>query len=230
MLGGSEEDFQTERRGGSSQENGTNCSFNCKSIVGLMDNLLTSHSYSVVVLVSRPTSLFARVRLDIRATYAGRSKKAAATVVSTHLVVYSYTDRFLFAGRHHTRVKDEPASPAKATGKRKMYSANGSNPIGTIEQLNEADIPQGGSKRQKTSAGATAHVRFDGATATTSTRPTPRPTRKSTRSAKATPKIEDNSKLEINELFAKLGKEFYAIGKACENIGRTCENIAETIN
>jgi len=151
-------------------------------------------------------------------------------VVSTQLFAYSYTDRFSFAGRHHTRVKDELASPAKATGKRKVYSASGSNSIGIIEQLNEADIPQGGSKRQKTGAGATAHVRFDGATATTSTRPTPRPTRKSTRSAKATPKIEDNSKLEINELFAKLGKEFYAIRKACENIGRTCENIAETIN
>ncbi|KIM87689.1 hypothetical protein PILCRDRAFT_4103 [Piloderma croceum F 1598] len=133
-------------------------------------------------------------------------------------------------GRHHTRVKDEPASLAKQTGKRKIYSASGSNSIGTIKQLDEANIPQGGSKRQKTGAGATAHVRFDGVTVTPGTRPNPRPTRKSMRSSKATSKVEDNSSIELNDLFTKLGQEFYVIGKACETIGKTCENIAETIN
>ncbi|KIM76568.1 hypothetical protein PILCRDRAFT_12625 [Piloderma croceum F 1598] len=133
-------------------------------------------------------------------------------------------------GCHHPRVKDEPASPAKQTRKRKMYSASGLNSIGTIEQLDEANIPQGSSKWQKTGAGATAHVRFDGVTVTPGTRPNPRPTRKLTQSSKATLKVEDNSSIELDDLFTKLGQEFYAIGKACETIGKTCENIAETIN
>ncbi|KIM80450.1 hypothetical protein PILCRDRAFT_9631 [Piloderma croceum F 1598] len=133
-------------------------------------------------------------------------------------------------GRHHTRVKDEPTSPAKQTGKCKIYSASGSNLIGTIEQLDEANIPQGGSKRQKTGAGATAHVQFDGVMVTPGTRPNPRPTRKLTRSSKATSKVEDNSSIELDDLFTKLGQEFYAIRKACETIGKTCENIVETIN
>jgi hypothetical protein len=154
--------------------------------------------------------------------YAGRSRRAAATAVRISLFAYWYTDSFLFIGRHHTRVKEEPASPAKPTAKRKAYSTSGSNAIGTIQLFDEADNPQSGSKRQKTSAGGTTQVRFDDATGTGSTRP-PRPTRKSTRGAKAGPKVEGNSKVEMDELFERLGQEFHAIA-------RTCETIAEMIN
>ncbi|KIM76992.1 hypothetical protein PILCRDRAFT_12357 [Piloderma croceum F 1598] len=121
-------------------------------------------------------------------------------------------------GRHHTRVKEEPASPPK---KRKIYSMSGSDSIGTIDPFDEADIPKGGSaKRQKTS---TTCVRFDGVAASSSTRPPPRPTRKLTRVPKASQKIEGDAKLNIDKLFEKLGQEFHAIG-------RTCEMIAEEIN
>ncbi|KIM73060.1 hypothetical protein PILCRDRAFT_15544 [Piloderma croceum F 1598] len=60
--------------------------------------------------------------------------------------------------RHHTRIKEEPTSPAKLTAKCKAYSTSGANSIGKIEVFNEADIPQGSSKQQKTSAGATAPI------------------------------------------------------------------------
>ena len=135
----------------------------------------------------------------------------------------------LFVDRHHTRIKEEPTSVAKGTGKRKVYSTAGSNSIGTIEQVDETEIFQSTSKRRKTGA-ATTHVRFDGVMATTSTRPTPKPTRKSTRSAKTTAKIENNPNSEITKLFSKLGEEFYAMGKAYETIRRTCESIVEEMN
>lgn len=127
------------------------------------------------------------------------------------------TDIFQSIGRHQTRVKEEPGSPAK---KRKVYSTSGSNSIGTMDPFDEADIPKGASKRQKT---GTTRVRFDGAAASSSTRPPPRPTRKSTRIPKANQKVEGDAKPDLEKLFERLGQEFHAIG-------RTCEMIAEEIN
>jgi hypothetical protein len=147
----------------------------------------------------------------------GSRKRVAVTVVSIDFTANRCTNAFIFTGRHHTRVKEEPVSPAK---KRKAYSTSGSNPIGTIKPFDEADIPQGGSKRQKT---GTTRVRFDGVTAPSSTRPPPRPTRKSTRVSKANQKIEGSAKVDVDKLFERLGQEFHAIG-------RTCEMIAEEIN
>jgi hypothetical protein len=101
-----------------------------------------------------------------------------------------------------------------------MYSTSGWNSIGTIDPLDEADIPKGGSKRQKS---GTTRVRFDSTAASSSTRTPPRPTRKSTRVPKANQKIEGDAKLDMDKLFEKLGQEFHAIG-------RTCEMMAEGIN
>src|SRR5882672_4318596 len=101
-----------------------------------------------------------------------------------------------------------------------MYSMSGSNLIRTIEPLNEADIHKGGSKWQKT---GTTCVQFDSAAASSSTHPTPRPTRKSMQVPKANQKIKGEAKLNMDKLFEKLGQEFHAIG-------RTCEMIAQDIN
>jgi hypothetical protein len=181
---------------------------------------------SVVSVALRATKPFARVRSDTHATCAGRSKRAAATAVSNDFSAYRPTDILLCTGRHHTRtatVKEEPASPAKPAAKRKVYSTSGTNPIGSIELFAEADMSQGIPKRHKAGAGGTAHVRFDSAATTSNTRPAPKPTRRSTRAAKTNPKVEDNSKLDVSELFERLGQEFHAIAK-------TCETIAEAIN
>lgn len=192
-------------------------------LIGLINSLLNSCFYSFVPPALRATSSFARVQSDTRATYAGRSKRVAAMAVSTYPVAYGYTNTFSFSGCHHTCIKEEPVSPAKPTAKCKAYLTSGANLIGNIKLFDKADIPQGSSKWQKTSAGATAHVQFDSTTATTSTHPPPRTTRKSTHTAKANPKVEGNPNLEMDELFERLGKEFHAIG-------RTCETIVEAIN
>jgi hypothetical protein len=136
--------------------------------------------------------------------------------VSIYFTTTRCTDTFQLIGRHHTRVKEEPASPVK---KRKVYSTSGSNSIGTIDPFDEADIPKGASKRQKT---GTTRVRFDGAAASSSTCPPPRPTRKSTRTPKASQKIEGDAKPDVDKLFERLGEEFHAIA-------RTCGMIAEEI-
>jgi hypothetical protein len=166
--------------------------------------------------------LVARVRSDMRAIYAGRSKKAAATAVCTLFYVYMFTNISLFTGRRQTRdaaVKEEPKSPGKsAPSKRKAYSITGSNPIGHIEPCDdELDPPQGSSKRQKTGTVGTPHVRFDGIMVPNNPRPAPRPTRKSTRSTKANPKSE------MGALYERLGREFQAIAK-------TYADIAEASN
>jgi hypothetical protein len=88
-------------------------------------------------------------------------------VVSIHFTANRCTNAFVLIGRNHTRVKEEPASPAK---KRKAYLTSGSNPIGTLEPFDEADSPQGSSKRQKTGP---TRIRFDSAAASSSTRPPP---------------------------------------------------------
>jgi hypothetical protein len=148
---------------------------------------------------------------------AGRRKRVAPTAVSISFTAHRWTNACLFIGRNHTRVKEEPASPAK---KRKAYSTSGSNPIGTLEPFDEADSPQGGSKRQKTGP---TRVRFDSAATSSTTRPPPRPTRKSTRASKANQKVEGDANVEVDKLFEMLAQEFHAIG-------RTCEKIAEEIN
>jgi hypothetical protein len=98
---------------------------------------------------------------------AGRRKRVAPMVVSIHFTANRCTNAFVLIGRNHTRVKEEPASPAK---KRKAYLTSGSNPIGTLEPFDEADSPQGSSKRQKTGP---TRIRFDSAAASSSTRPPP---------------------------------------------------------
>jgi len=138
-------------------------------------------------------------------------------VVSICFTANLCTNAFVFIGRNHTRVKEETTSPAK---KRKAYSTSGSNPIRTLEPFDEADSPQGGSKRQKT---GTTRVRFDSVAASSSTCPPPRPTRKSMQACKDNQKIEGDADVEVDKLFEKLAQEFHAIG-------RTCEKIAEEIN
>jgi hypothetical protein len=82
-------------------------------------------------------------------------------VVSDSFSSNMSTDIFPLTGRHHTctkTVKEEPGSPAKLATKHRIYSTSGSNLIGNIKILGEADISQGTFKRQKTSTVGTAHV------------------------------------------------------------------------
>jgi hypothetical protein len=149
------------------QENGANYPPNCESYVRFINTYLNCWFYSSVTVARRQTKRFARVRSDICAMSAGRRKRVAPMVVSIYFTANWCTNAFVFIGRNHTHVKEEPASPAK---KRKAYSMSGSNPIRTLELFNEADSPQGSSKRQKT---GTTHVRFDSTAASSGTRPPP---------------------------------------------------------
>jgi len=134
-------------------------------------------------------------------------------------------------GRHHAHtaiVKEEPGSPAKSAPKRKAYSTTGSNPIGSIKYVGK---PQGISKRQKTSAGGTSHVQFNMA-GPSNTHPAPRPVKKSAQAAKANPKHEDIPKpegiprLDMGELFERLGQEFHAVVRICETIAEAMNSTA----
>jgi hypothetical protein len=99
--------------------------------------------------------------------------------------------------------------------KRKMYSTTDARPIGRIDPI---DInAHGSAKRQKTTSGGSAHVRFDGVILNKPSQPAPKATRKSTRSTKA------NSKKGASELFERLGQEFKAISKTCEEISEALE-------
>ena len=103
-------------------------------------------------------------------------------------------------------IKEEPKSPGRvATRKRKAYSTTDANPIGVIEQVEDAnanaDTAQPAGKRAKTAS----RVRFDGVSI-------PRPTRKSTRTTKTTSK---------KELFARLSQEYATISKTYEELSET---------
>jgi hypothetical protein len=67
------------------------------------------------------------------------------------------------------------------------------------------DPPPQLTKQQKTAAGSSSHVRFDGV----SVSPVQRITRKSVWSVKVSSK---------KELFKQLGQQFHALGKTCEDI------------
>jgi hypothetical protein len=102
-------------------------------------------------------------------------------------------------------VKEERRSPGPSTKKRKLYSTDGSNPIGTIDDFDDTIIQVGG-KRGKAVSGSTSQARSEVATGQ-------KPPRRSTRGAKA------NSKKDIGELFRRLGQEF----------AKTCDEIADSI-
>jgi hypothetical protein len=112
-------------------------------------------------------------------------------------------------------IKEEPKSPGRlANRKRKAYSTTDANPIGVIEPIDDADADAGAAqprgKRVKTTSASSSNVRFDGVAI-------PKATRKSTRATKA------NSKKDVNELFARLAKEFAAVSKTCEEISETAD-------
>jgi len=110
-------------------------------------------------------------------------------------------------------IKEELKSPGRpANRKRKAYSTTDANPIGVIKPIDDADADaaQPLSKRVKTTSASSSHVRFDGVAV-------PKPTRKSTRATKA------NSKKDVNELFARLAKEFAAVSKTCKEISETLD-------
>jgi hypothetical protein len=107
-------------------------------------------------------------------------------------------------------IKEEPKSPGHvATRKRKAYSTKDANPIGILEPVEDADADadtaQPAGKRAKTAAASSSRVRFDGVAI-------PKPTRKSTRTAKT------NSK---KELFARLSQEYATIAKTYEELSET---------
>jgi len=92
-----------------------------------------------------------------------------------------------------------------------------------IGQMDAIDVymdpPQAIGKRKKTVASGSAHVVFDGVALPPKTQqPSARPTRKSTRVAKATTKKETTS-----ALFLRLGQEFGALAKTCEELGEALE-------
>jgi hypothetical protein len=74
----------------------------------------------------------------------------------------------------------------------------------------EPALPVG--KRLKSSSVGSARVRFDGVEVQSKPTPPPMATRRSARSAKATPKKD------VGDLFAQLAKEYQAISKTCEEI------------
>jgi hypothetical protein len=109
-------------------------------------------------------------------------------------------------------IKEEPKSPGHvATRKRKAYSTKDAHPIGSLEPVEDADADadadtaQPAGKRAKTAAASSSRVRFDGVAI-------PKPTRKSTRTAKT------NSK---KELFARLSQEYATIAKTYEELSET---------
>jgi hypothetical protein len=121
-----------------------------------------------------------------------------------------------FTGRRRPVVKEEPKSPAQPTKKRKAYSATDTSTIGRLEIIgSDNDTPQPTGKRHKAFSGASSQVRFDGIVVPPA--PVIRPTRKSTRTAKA------NSKKDLRELFERLGQEFGAVAKTCEDIAEAFE-------
>ena len=115
-----------------------------------------------------------------------------------------------FTGRCHPGIKEELKSPTQpAAKKRKAYSTTDTSAIGSIESTMGFDLnpPQPAGKRQKSAAGSSSQVQFDGVAV-----PPARATRRSARTTKA------NSKKDIHELFEQLGQEFGAVTKTCEEI------------
>jgi hypothetical protein len=108
-------------------------------------------------------------------------------------------------------IKEEPKSPGRpANRKCKAYLMTDANPIGVIEPINDADAAQPRGKRVKTTSTSSSNVQFDGVAI-------PKATGKSTRATKA------NSKKDVNELFARLAKEFAAVTKMCKEISETVD-------
>ena len=107
-------------------------------------------------------------------------------------------------------VKEEPKSPGQSgSRKRKAYSSVDANPIGILEPI-DVDVdtfPQPVGKRAKLAGGSSSNPRFDSVVLT-------KPTRKSTRTAKA------NSKkgAGVSELFRRLAQEHGAIARTYEEI------------
>jgi hypothetical protein len=105
-------------------------------------------------------------------------------------------------------IKEEPKSPRRAaTRKRKAYSTTDTNPIGTLEPVEDADADatQPAGKRTKTATVSSSRVHFDRVAIT-------KPTRKSARTTKT------NSK---KELFARLSQEYATISKTYEELSET---------
>jgi hypothetical protein len=85
----------------------------------------------------------------------------------------------------------------------------------------DAEPAQPPAKRQKTGVASSSRVQFDGVELHNQSNPTPKATRRLTRSAKA------NSKKDVGQLFGKLSKEFQLMSKTYEGMSKTCEDIAE---
>jgi len=108
-------------------------------------------------------------------------------------------------------IKEEPKSPGRpANRKHKVYLTTDANPTGIIEPIDDADATQPRGKRVKTTSASSSNIRFDGVAI-------PKATRKSTRATKA------NSKKDVNELFARLTKEFATVSKTCKEISETVD-------
>ena len=107
-------------------------------------------------------------------------------------------------------VKEEPKSPGQSgSRKRKAYLSVDANPIGILEPI-DVDVdtfPQPVRKRAKPASGSSSNPRFDGVVLT-------KPTRKSTRTAKANSKKEAG----VSELFRRLVQEHGAIARTYEEI------------
>jgi hypothetical protein len=82
----------------------------------------------------------------------------------------------------------------------------------------DAEPAQPPPKRLKTAGSSSSRgIRFDGVELYEQSNPTPKPTRRSTRSAKA------NSKKDVGQLFGQLAKEFQVISKTCEEIAEAMD-------
>jgi hypothetical protein len=85
--------------------------------------------------------------------------------------------------------------------------------MGMMDTLDiDAEAAQPVPKLQKTASASSSRIRFDGVELHDKSNPTPKTTRRSTRSTKA------NSKKDVGELFGQLAKEYQAISKICEEI------------
>ena len=107
-------------------------------------------------------------------------------------------------------MKVEPSTPL--TKKHHAYSTTNANPIGLIELIDvDVDSATSSRKQAKTASGGSTVVRFDSIMIL-------KVTRRSTRSAKA-----NNPKMEMGELFRRLGQEFRAVRKTFEEMAQAME-------
>ncbi|KIM81700.1 hypothetical protein PILCRDRAFT_786567 [Piloderma croceum F 1598] len=122
---------------------------------------------------------------------------------------------------HEINIKEEPKSLKSPknlpTKKHRMFSNETANPVGVVDVLDVNPMPLPLQKRQKTASGSLSRVRFDGVELNDREDVAPKPTRQSTRAAKA------NAKKDVGHLFGQLAKEFQAMSKTCEQIAEAMD-------